>query len=124
VCWLPRDLLDEHRVEPGHLQAGFRHPGHGKAVAELVGTANAHLVQALEFTVLIPPRYIGIRRFLAWTIGLALLTLRNVQAHPERPIKDSRRSRLDHAPDASVATLRYWLAGAVQNCVPQAARNN
>lgn len=85
VCWLPRDLLEAHQVEPGQLQTGFGHPGHASVIAELVGTANAHLLQALEFTLLIPPRQTGIRRFLAWTIGLALLTLRNVQTCPEAP---------------------------------------
>lgn len=89
VCWLPRDLLDAHHVEPGQLQVGDRHPGHNQVIAELVGTANVHLSRALEFTLLIPARHSGIRRFLAWTIGLALLTLRNVQARPDAPVKVS-----------------------------------
>ena len=117
VCWLPRDLLAEHRVEPGQLQAGAHHAGHARVTAELVGTANAHLWRALEFTLLIPARHSGIRRFLSWTIGLALLTLRNVQAHPEAPVKVShvqvawimRLTRLSQRSDIGLRML-YKLA--------------
>jgi len=113
VCWLPRDLLDAHQVEPGQLQVGDCHPGHNQVIAELVGTANAHLFQALEFTLLIPARHSGIRRFLAWTIGLALLTLRNVQACPEAPAKVSyadvamilRLTRLSERSDTGLRML-------------------
>ncbi len=113
VCWLPRDLLAEHRVEAEHLQAGVHHPGHTKAIVELVGTANAHLLQALDFTLLIPARHTRIRRFLAWTIGLALLTLRNVQACPEAPVKVShsevawilRLTRLSQRSDTGLRML-------------------
>lgn len=111
VCWLPRDLLDAHQVESGQLQVGDRHPGHNQVIAELIGTANAHLSRALEFTLLIPARHSGIRRFLAWTLGLALLTLRNVQACPEAPVKVSHAEvawimRLTHLSQRSNTGLR------------------
>jgi isopentenyl-diphosphate delta-isomerase type 1 len=90
VCWLPQDLLAEYHLQPCVLQAGVRDPKHVQVVRQMVGTANAHLQRALQFALLIPARHPGIRRFMVWTIGLALLTLRNVQAHPEAPSKVSR----------------------------------
>jgi farnesyl-diphosphate farnesyltransferase len=49
---------------------------------ELVGVAHAHLRNALSFTLLIPPEETGIRRFCLWAIGLAVLTLRNIERTP------------------------------------------
>jgi farnesyl-diphosphate farnesyltransferase len=43
---------------------------------ELVGVAHAHLRNALDYTLLIPGKETGIRRFCLWAIGLAVLTLR------------------------------------------------
>ena len=69
ICWLPRDLVAEHDTQ-------------SLAVAELIGTAHSHLQRALQYALLIPSRHTGIRRFLLWAGGLALLTLRQVQENP------------------------------------------
>jgi farnesyl-diphosphate farnesyltransferase len=45
--------------------------------------AHAHLRNALTFTLLIPARETGIRRFCLWAIGLAVLTLRKIHRHPQ-----------------------------------------
>ena len=82
ICWLPQDLFAEHAVELLALQAGQRSPGFDRALCELVGTAHAHLQRALEYALLIPAKHDGIRRFLLWTIGLTLLTLRKIHARP------------------------------------------
>jgi hypothetical protein len=49
---------------------------------ELVGVAHVHLRNALSFTLLIPGKDAGIRRFCLWAIGLAILTLRKISATP------------------------------------------
>ena len=63
---------------------------------ELVGLAHAHLRNALEFTLLIPARETGIRRFCLWAIGLAVLTLKRIAANPGftqgSQVKVSRRT--------------------------------
>jgi farnesyl-diphosphate farnesyltransferase len=47
-----------------------------------VAVAHAHLRNALDYTLLIPPRETGIRRFCLWAIGLAVLTLRKIAHNP------------------------------------------
>ena len=49
---------------------------------ELVGVAHAHLRNALDYTLLIPGKETGIRRFCLWAIGLAVLTLRKIAHNP------------------------------------------
>lgn len=77
VCWLPQDLLAEHDTQ-------------SLAVDELIGTAHAHLQRALHYVLLIPARHTGIRRFLLWALGLALLTLRRIRENPGATVKVSR----------------------------------
>lgn len=95
-CWLPRDLFaacgyDLDQLAPDHDRARFR-----KGVEQLIGIAHAHLQNALRYTLLIPQRETGIRRFCLWAIGLALLTLRKVRANPSYvspdDVKVSRRA--------------------------------
>jgi farnesyl-diphosphate farnesyltransferase len=49
---------------------------------ELIGVAHVHLRNALSYTLLIPAKETGIRRFCLWAIGLAVLTLRRIAATP------------------------------------------
>ena len=80
VCWLPRAVfpadIDLSSPDARH-EAAF--PG---GLNTLVAVAREHLDAALEYTLLIPPRQVGIRRFLLWTLGLAVLTLRRIHANP------------------------------------------
>jgi farnesyl-diphosphate farnesyltransferase len=82
ACWLPQDVFTRHGIdlsesssEPfdARFAAGFR---------ELVGVAHAHLRNALDYTLLIPSKETGIRRFCLWAIGLAVLTLRKIEHNP------------------------------------------
>src|SRR5258708_30335320 len=57
-------------------------PRFGAAFRELVGVAHAHLRNALDYTLLIPSKETGIRRFCLWAIGLAVLTLRKIEHNP------------------------------------------
>jgi farnesyl-diphosphate farnesyltransferase len=57
-------------------------PRFGAGFRELLGVAHAHLRNALDYTLLIPAKETGIRRFCLWAIGLAVLTLRKIEHNP------------------------------------------
>ena len=81
ACWLPQEVftrygIDLERLGPGpdtRFDAGMR---------ELVGVAHVHLRNALAYTLLIPGKETGIRRFCLWAIGLAVLTLKRIAQTP------------------------------------------
>jgi farnesyl-diphosphate farnesyltransferase len=96
TCWLPRSVFrgtdfELRRLDEFHDSAAFR-----DGLQKLVGVAHRHLREALEYTILIPTRERGIRKFCLWAIGLAVLTLRKIHAHPDftssRQVKISRAS--------------------------------
>jgi farnesyl-diphosphate farnesyltransferase len=96
ACWLPQEVFSRHGVDLSHLENGGGGSGFAAGMHELVGLAHAHLRNALEFTLLIPPHEIGIRRFCLWALGLAILTLKRIAAHPGftqgSQVKVSRRT--------------------------------
>ena len=51
-------------------------------IIRLLGIAQDHLDAALQYTLLIPANEPAIRRFLAWTLGFAVLTCRRMHANP------------------------------------------
>lgn len=97
VCWLPQGVFDAaggfdlRRLPAGHDGAEFR-----AGLRELVGIAHGHLRNALNYTLMIPARETGIREFCLWALGMAVLTLRKIAAHPDFDrsvqVKISRRS--------------------------------
>jgi farnesyl-diphosphate farnesyltransferase len=96
ATWLPQDLFARHGVElatltPQNADARFQ-----AGMCELVAVAHGHLQDALEYTLLIPARESGIRRFCLWAVGLGVLTLRKIAANPQftrgAQVKVSRRS--------------------------------
>jgi farnesyl-diphosphate farnesyltransferase len=48
----------------------------------LAVVAHGHLQNALSYTLLIPRRYLGIRRFCLWALGMAVPTLDNIYSNP------------------------------------------
>lgn len=96
ICWLPRNIFEQvnfdlENLTPGHYQSAF-----GDGLQYLIGVTHAHLRNALAYTLLIPSKDVGIRRFCLWAIGLAILTLRKLYQHQNfsasRQVKVSRRS--------------------------------
>jgi farnesyl-diphosphate farnesyltransferase len=81
ACWLPQDMFARHGVKLATLQPGKQGAGYATTMSELVGIAHAHLREALDYTLLVPTKHAGIRRFCLWAIGMALLTLRNLQGN-------------------------------------------
>lgn len=80
VRWLPRESrtveTDKELNAGAHMRAHY-------PLNEVIGVARDYLDAALHYMLLIPPKEAGIRRFLAWTLGFASLTLRKVHANPE-----------------------------------------
>jgi farnesyl-diphosphate farnesyltransferase len=96
ACWLPQEVFSRHGIDLSHVTAETGGRGFAAGMHELVGLAHAHLRNALEFTLLIPAREVGIRRFCLWAIGLAVLTLKRIAANPGftrgTQVKVSRRT--------------------------------
>ena len=82
ACWLPQDIFSRHNIEVAALSPLYRDSDFAVALSELIGVTHAHLRNALSYTLLIPAEESGIRRFCLWAIGLALLTLRNMERRP------------------------------------------
>ncbi|HUY82933.1 MAG TPA: squalene/phytoene synthase family protein, partial [Steroidobacteraceae bacterium] len=82
ACWLPREVFGRYDCDLAELRAVPYTAGFGEGVRELIGVAHAHLRNALDYTLLIPRTEPGIRRFCLWAIGLAVLTLRKIDANP------------------------------------------
>jgi farnesyl-diphosphate farnesyltransferase len=82
ACWLPQEVFTRHGVDLAEVAAEPFDPRFAAAFRELVGVAHAHLRNALDYTLLIPAKETGIRRFCLWAIGLAVLTLRKIEHNP------------------------------------------
>jgi farnesyl-diphosphate farnesyltransferase len=82
ACWLPQEVFTRHGVDLGQLSSEPFDPRFGDGFRELLGVAHAHLRNALDYTLLIPGKETGIRRFCLWAIGLAVLTLRKIERNP------------------------------------------
>jgi len=82
ACWLPQEVFTRHGVDLAEVSKDAHDPRFAAGIAELVGVAHAHLRNALDYTLLIPGKETGIRRFCLWAIGLAILTLRKIAASP------------------------------------------
>jgi len=96
ACWLPRDVFRRRGVELAAVEAGAGSPGFADGLGQLIGIARMHLQNALAYTLLIPARETCIRRFCLWAIGMAVLTLRRINAHRQfragSEVKISRRA--------------------------------
>jgi farnesyl-diphosphate farnesyltransferase len=82
ACWLPQEVFARHGIDLARLSPDHYDERYAAALRELIGIAHAHLRNALTFTLLLPAKETGIRRFCLWAIGLAVLTLRKINAHP------------------------------------------
>jgi 4,4'-diapophytoene synthase len=96
ACWLPRDIFNKHGVDirykaPGKMTAAFN-----DGLIELLGVAHAHVNNALRYTLMIPAKEKGLRRFCLWALGMSVLTLEKIRQNPEftqgRQVKINRRS--------------------------------
>jgi farnesyl-diphosphate farnesyltransferase len=82
VCWLPHDLFARVGVNLEDIRRSSIPAAFGNAYAQLIGVAHTHLRNALDYTLLIPEKEVGIRRFCLIALGLAMRTLASIQAKP------------------------------------------
>jgi farnesyl-diphosphate farnesyltransferase len=113
VCWLPRDIFDRAGLDLETLVAGEESEAFVTALDELIGIAHAHLRDALAYTLAVPRRETGIRRFCLWALGLAVLTLRKIHRNPRflagRQVKVSRRTVRATVIMTSLAARSDWM---------------
>lgn len=83
VCWLPHDLFARAGVNLEDIRRTDIPAAFGKAYAQLIGVAHSHLRNALDYTLLIPEKEVGIRRFCLIALGLAMRTLASILAKPD-----------------------------------------
>jgi farnesyl-diphosphate farnesyltransferase len=81
ACWLPREMFADDDFELRQMASGENSAQFQRGIQRLIGVAHGHLKDALNYTLLIPRREIGIRNFCLWAIGLAVLTLRKINRH-------------------------------------------
>ncbi len=82
TCWLPREVFREAGYDLRQLSPDNYDSAFSVGLNRVVGVAHAYLRNALAYTQLMPTRETGIRRFCLWSIGLAVLTLRNIHNNP------------------------------------------
>ena len=116
-CWLPQQVFAEAGFDLDDLAPGRYSEGFGRGLTRLIGIAHGHLKNALRYTLLIPAHETGIRNFCLWALGMAVLTLRKINRHPDfrngAEVKISRRavkvtiitSRLSAAHDPMLKSL-------------------
>ena len=122
ACWLPRSVFAARGFDLRGLAAARSDPAFQRGMGDLIALARGHLERALEYTLLIPARERGIRNFCLWAIGMALLTLRKLNARRDfgsgKEVKISRwavrgtilASRLTASSDPSLRWLFRCLA--------------
>ena len=81
ACWLPREVFAEEGCDLADLPAARNRTGFERGVRRLIGISQAHLRNAVAYSLLIPRQETGIRKFCLWAVGLAVLTLRKINHH-------------------------------------------
>jgi len=97
ACWLPRDIFGFYGIDLETVPTeGCKDPKFASALGDLIAIAKKHLENALRYTLLLPRTETGLRRFCLWALGMAVLTLRKIDACRDfttgQQVKISRRS--------------------------------
>ena len=112
ACWLPQEVFTRYGIDLERLDTG-PDSRFDAGMRELVGVAHVHLRNALAYTLLIPGKETGIRRFCLWAIGLAVLTLKRIERTPG--FTSGSQVKVSHAAVAmtqlstNVAVRSNWL---------------
>ena len=121
ACWLPQSVFQEVGCDLSLMDSQPQDHEFAHGISQLVSVAQSHLRNALEYTLYFPAREVGIRRFCLWALGMAVLTLRKILAHPGfrsgREVRITRRSvkltvlttNLTAGNDTALRLLFYWL---------------
>lgn len=82
VLWLPRDVFARYGYDLSQLDSKNLNQAYVQALKALVRIAYQHVSNALNYTLLIPKKESGIRRFCLWALIMAAMTLRNIYNNP------------------------------------------
>ena len=110
ACWFPRDLFARHGVELAEVSPHGSDARFEAGVRELVAVAHGHLRNAVAYALLLPSRETGIRLFCLWAIGLAVLTLRRIDARLD--YTSGAQVKVSHS---AVLLTRLCTSAAVRN---------
>lgn len=117
ACWLPRDLFAAHGVKLSDVKPGQGGAAFAEGLGQLVAIAHGHLRNALRYTLIIPASEPGIRRFCLWAIGMAVLTLRKLDAHRDfasgQEVKIARSAVKATIVTTNLAVSSDWLLNAL-----------
>lgn len=83
VCWLPRDVFREAGVDLRNLHDARSGLGFATGILKLVALANHHLISARHYIQRVPSHETGCRKYCLWAAGMALATLRKINAKPD-----------------------------------------
>ncbi len=96
TCWLPQDVFQSAGYNLCDLGPDNLNQQYQTGFYKLLSIVRQHLHNALTYTLILPRSETGMRRFCIWALAMAVLTLRNIHAHPQfthsRQIKISRTS--------------------------------
>lgn len=82
ICWLPRDLFRQSGFNLDHLPDRHQSIKFASGLKQLIVTGRSHLQNAADYIALIPCEESGLRKFCLWSVGMALLTLKNIYRKP------------------------------------------
>jgi farnesyl-diphosphate farnesyltransferase len=132
ACWLPRSVFASCSFEMKDLAQYRSDACYQHGLEQLVALASVHLANALEYTLLVPAKEKGIRKFCFWALGMALLTLRKINRYRDfsssQQVKISRRqvkatvlaTELVHGSNRRAR----WLFDRVARELPQGPENS
>ena len=108
VCWLPRDVFrasgfDLDRLAPSEVDPKFL-----KGLFQLLAITGRQLRDGLRYVLLIPAHETGLRRYLLWSLGLSVLTLRSLYRTPS--FRSGRNIKLSRLSVAALLVLTSVLA--------------
>lgn len=95
ACWLPAEVFKRHGFDLNKLRPGLQDAQFESGLGELIGLAHSHLQNALRYTYMIPSHETGIRKFCLWAIGMAILTLKNI--NQKRDFKHGSEVKISRA---------------------------
>lgn len=113
VCWLPQDMFE---LAGGNLADASEERARemlGEGLQQLIAITNAHLENALTYTLLIPDHEKGMRKFCLLALGMAVLTLRKINQNRMfsggKEVKITRRAVKSTVVAANIAAGSNWL---------------
>ncbi|MGD9603033.1 MAG: phytoene/squalene synthase family protein [Gammaproteobacteria bacterium] len=112
ACWLPRSAFNAYGIRLSEIAPGQGGAAFAAGIRSLIAIAHGHLRNALTYTLRVPSDETGIRKFCLWALGMAVLTLRRLDANPlftsGQEVKISRRAVKSTVVATSLCVRRDW----------------